>query len=55
MDDAQNRTTDMKVLRNFEERGVCDGSDLDDLVECEIKGVATWRSVTFLSNVFVRP
>ena len=55
MDDAHNETTDMEVLGNLEERGVCDGSDLADLVECEIKRVASWRSVTFLSNAFARP
>lgn len=42
MADAHNGTTDLEVFRKFKERGVCDGSDLDDLVECDIKGVATW-------------
>lgn len=39
--DAHDGMTDLEVFGNFKERGVCDGSYLDDLVECEIKGVAT--------------
>jgi len=39
---AQRKTTNLEVLGYFEERRMCDGSDLDDLVERKIKGVATW-------------
>ena len=36
------KMTDLEVLGHFEKRGVCDGNNLDDLVEREIKGVAPW-------------
>lgn len=33
--------TNLEVFGDVEKRRVCDGGDLDGLVECEVKGVAT--------------
>ncbi|KAF8552882.1 hypothetical protein OG21DRAFT_1510970 [Imleria badia] len=40
--DALMGTTDLEVLGNLGQRGVRDGSDFDDLVKCEVKGVTSW-------------
>ena len=34
-------TTNLEILGDLEQRGMCDGSDFDDPVECEIKGVTS--------------